>query len=299
MDTTAAKELRIGAWRTNPVKGTITNGSEVVRVDARSMRLLLSLATQAGQTISVEKLLDEVWEGVVVSPDSVYQSVASLRRLLGDDPKNPTYIATIPRLGYRMIAEVGLVCDDPSAHLPGIPVGDSSPPGTRVQDKTLWKPRFQTIAVLVVLFLIVWLGVVIYGHRVRDTTKAVAVLPFTDLTSQAMEEEYFADGMTEELIDRLSHVPGLRVPAATSSFAFKGKNSSITDIGKALGVSYVLVGSVREFESTMRITARLARVEDGYVVWSQSYDRPTQDKLKVQEDIAREVAASLSAAVKR
>jgi transcriptional activator of cad operon len=170
-----------------------------------------------------------------------------------------------------------------------------------VQGASVWKPKFGTIVISALLFVLVGLGVVISGHRpwAAVPRQSVAVLPFADLTSQSMDEEYFADGMTEELIDRLSHIPGLRVPAATSSFSFKGKKLPITDIGSALGVAYVLDGSIRESESTMRITARLARVDDGYIVWQESYDRPKQDKLKVQEDIAREVAASLTPSVKQ
>jgi transcriptional activator of cad operon len=176
------------------------------------------------------------------------------------------------------------------------------PDGPRVtQDAGNRPPKTLRAGVaLILLCTLVGFGIVIYAHHSGGIApaQAVAVLPFSDLTSEAMDEEYFADGMTEELIDRLSHVPGLRVPAATSSFALKGKKLSIAEVGKALGVAYVLDGSVRESDSTMRITARLARVQDGYVVWSQSYDRPAQDKLKVQEDIAREVAASLAASVK-
>lgn len=265
------------------------------------MRLLVSLAAHAGQIMSVEKLLDEVWEGVIVSPDSVYQAVASLRRLLRDDPKNPTYIATVPRLGYRMVAEVSALPEAGGVNPPvGVAVsGDPLSVAPR-QDGSRLPKRLRSIVASVLVCVLVGLGVLIYALHSGGAAPipAVAVLPFSDLTSQAMDEEYFADGMTEELIDRLSHVPGLRVRAATSSFALKGKKLSIAAIGKELGVGYVLDGSVRESDSTMRITARLARVDDGFVIWSQSYDRPTQDKLMIQEDIAREVATSLSHSVK-
>jgi transcriptional activator of cad operon len=300
MDVAAQSVLRIGAWCADPLRGTLTQGSEVVRVDARCMRLLVSLAAHAGQIMSVEKLLDEVWEGVIVSPDSVYQAVASLRRLLRDDPRNPTYIATVPRLGYRMVAEVSVL---PEAGHVSPSVGVSSSDPLRVaprEDGSRLPTRLRSILASVFVCVLGALGVIIYALHSGGAAPipAVAVLPFSDLTSQAMDEEYFADGMTEELIDRLSHVPGLRVRAATSSFALKGKKLSIAAIGKELGVGYVLDGSVRESESTMRITARLARADDGFVIWSQSYDRPTQDKLKIQEDIAREVATSLSGSVK-
>jgi len=99
--------LRIGEWCVDPAAGQIVRQGETARLEARTMRLLLCLAEHAGEVVSIEELLSEVWAGVIVTPDSVYQAVASLRRLLGDDPRRPVYIATVPRLGYRMVATVG------------------------------------------------------------------------------------------------------------------------------------------------------------------------------------------------
>jgi len=99
--------------------------------------------------------------------------------------------------------------------------------------------------------------------------------------------------MTEELIDRLSKVPGLRVPGATSSFYFKGKQLKVADIAKSLGVLYVLDGSIRKSDDTLRVAARLIRADDGYVIWSETYDRPLQNELKIQDEIAGEVAKAL------
>jgi transcriptional activator of cad operon len=126
--------------------------------------------------------------------------------------------------------------------------------------------------------------------------KSIAVLPFLDLTD-GMKEEEFADGMTEELIDRLSKIPDFRVPAATASFYFKGKQVPLAEIAKTLGVIYVLDGSVRKSAGRFRVAARLVRAENGYVIWSESYDRPLVDKLLVQEDIAGEVAKALRASI--
>jgi transcriptional activator of cad operon len=115
--------------------------------------------------------------------------------------------------------------------------------------------------------------------------------------TDGMKEEVFADGMTEELIDKLSQVRGLRVPAPTSSFYFKGKKITVADIAKSLGVAYVLDGSVRKSGAMLRIAARLIRADDGYVVWSETYDRPWDDKLMVQDDIAGEVTKALRASI--
>src|ERR1700746_1097510 len=107
MEGTFKTMLRVGAWCVNPATGEISRNGETLRLEARAMLLLLCLAEHAGEVVSIEELLNQVWSGVTVSPDSVYQAVASLRRQLEDDPKQPSYIATVPRLGYRMVATVG------------------------------------------------------------------------------------------------------------------------------------------------------------------------------------------------
>jgi len=124
--------------------------------------------------------------------------------------------------------------------------------------------------------------------------KSVAVLPFADM-SEKKDQEYFADGMAEELIDMLTKIPDLRVPARTSSFSFKGKQATIADIAKALSVAHVLEGSVRKSGRTLRITAQLVRVDSGYHLWSETYDRNVEDIFKVQDEIAAAVVEALKA----
>src|SRR5712671_6736736 len=106
MERPTTTMLRVGDWCVNPASGQISRNGETARVEVRTMRLLLCLAEHAGEVVSIDELLNQVWTDVIVAPDSVYQAVTSLRRLLGDDPKQPTYIATVPRLGYRMVATV-------------------------------------------------------------------------------------------------------------------------------------------------------------------------------------------------
>jgi transcriptional activator of cad operon len=308
MDRPTAIPLRIGAWCVNPTSGQISRAGETIRIEARTMRLLLCLAERAGEVVSIDELLDQVWSGVVVTPDSVYQAVASLRRQLGDDAKEPAYIATVPRLGYRMLATVTPWTDEPVAPMitaaaatvaasNGAIAGESPGPNRRSRVLAIGAAVCLALAIAFLFY-----DKVLFIPRATATAsapqKSVAVLPFLDLTSQKMDEEYFADGMTEELIDRLSKIPGLRVPAPTSSFYFKGKKITIADIAKSLGVAYVLDGSVRKSSATLRVAARLIRANDGYVVWTETYDRPYDDKLAVQDEIASEVAKALSASIK-
>ncbi len=122
---------------------------------------------------------------------------------------------------------------------------------------------------------------------------SIAVLPFSNLSSDA-EQEYFSDGLTEELINKLSQLKDLQVTARTSSFFFKGKNVDMRTIGKTLSVAYLLEGSVRKSGSQLRITAQLIKAVDGYHLWSKTYDRELKDVFTIQDDIATAVTTALS-----
>ena len=122
--------------------------------------------------------------------------------------------------------------------------------------------------------------------------KSIAVLPFTDM-SEKHDQEYLADGMAEEILNLLSQVPDLLVPARTSSFYFKGKQTKIPEIARELGVANVLEGSIRRSGDHLRVTAQLVRADNGYHLWSETYDRELRDVFKVQDDIANAVAQAL------
>jgi transcriptional activator of cad operon len=308
MERPTTTMLRVGAWCVNPASGEISRDGETVRLEVRTMRLLVCLAEQAGAVVSIDDLLKHAWPEVSVTPDSVYQAVAALRRVLGDDPRQPTYIATAPRLGYRMVATVGPWTNRSiaetgaslaSASTPtALAASDASAAGPRVGAGLRWAAGAALCLALVAAFLF---NSKLANNRAASggaspPQKSIAVLPFLDLTEK-MKEEEFADGMTEELIDRLSKIPGLRVPPPTSSFYFKDKRRSIAEIAKALDVAYVLDGSTRKSGARLRVAARLIRADNGVVVWSESYDRPWGDILAVQDDIAGEVTKALRASI--
>jgi len=301
-DRRARATLRIGDWVVHPLADTMTRSGDTVRLETRTMRLLLCLANRAGEVVSIDDLLTEVWAGVIVTPDSVYQAVTALRRLLGDDSRKPTYIATVPRRGYRLIAAVDLQVDVNS------PPADMPEP---VRTGGEGKGARSFVRIVRVTGAILLLGGLLSGYLllcdrspgqaiastdVARNAKSIAVLPFLDLTD-AMTEEPFADGMTEELIDKLSKSGGLQVSAPTSSFYYKDKQVPLPDIAKSLGVTYVLDGSVRTSGKTMRVAARLVRARDGFIVWSGTYDRSSGDKLKVQDEIADEAVLALRSAI--
>jgi TolB-like protein/DNA-binding winged helix-turn-helix (wHTH) protein/Tfp pilus assembly protein PilF len=314
MNGTDSPAIRIGAWRVEAAREQISKDGATVKLERRAMQLLLCLAEQPGQVLSVEELLDRVWAGVVVTPDSVYHAVASLRRILGDNANEPTYITNIPRRGYSLVAPVAPWVDPLETAVDNLPMAAvENTPAFLAAVKT--RPRSWWVAIGTFLALILALGFLVIETRwplktvVEKTqsapvvraaplvqskfpAKSIAVLPFVDL-SEKKDQQYFADGMAEEIIDRLVQVPDLRVPARTSSFYFKDKSSNVADIAVALGVANVLEGSVRSSGKRVRVIAQLVRADDGYQVWSQSYDRELRDIFEVQDEIATALATAL------
>ena len=130
------------------------------------------------------------------------------------------------------------------------------------------------------------------SDKAATSDKSIAVLPFLNLSSDK-EQDYFSDGLSEELLNQLAQIPQLRVIARTSSFSFKGKEVDVATIAKALNVANVLEGSVRKSANTLRITAQLVRASDSSQLWSQTYDRQMTDVFKVQDEIAGDVVAAL------
>jgi TolB-like protein/cytochrome c-type biogenesis protein CcmH/NrfG len=182
------------------------------------------------------------------------------------------------------------------------PTGVTALPAGALSRRAVWIPL--GFAALAVVIAGVWLTVQHSGlHRHAAsvvapqsqpviTEKSIAVLPFADM-SEKHDQEYFADGMAEEIIERLSRVPELRVPGRASSFYFKGKSTKLSDIARELGVVNVVEGSVRKSGDHLRIGAQLVRVADGYTVWSESFDRKLSDVFKIQDEIATAIATAL------
>jgi transcriptional activator of cad operon len=283
--------LQIGEWIVNPSLDSISKGTETQKLEPRTMRLLLCLAGSAGEVVSVDRLLNEVWTGVVVGSASVYQAVSQLRKLLGDVDPEPTYIATVPRKGYRLVAPVARL-EAPSETAPAAahPLTGATPPPVRRSAKV---PLLMGSALLIALLVA---GAMIWKKtstgRLLSTVNSIVVLPFIDMTTDKSDQS-FCDGLTEELSSWLAQIPTLRVVARTSAFAFRGQGEDVRKIGKALDTSHILEGSMRRTDDHMRVTVQLIDARTGYHLWSENFDRPVADAIRVQEDISRAVAQTL------
>ncbi len=255
-------------------RNVVDDGERSVRVKPKSMSVLATLVEADGAVVSREQVFAKVWPNSEVSDDVLTQSITELRKALGDSARSPRYIETIPRRGFRLLVQPTAVNDSEQER----------PQATRY--------AWPVVAVLAVLATIVFVASSGNGVSV-PATRAVAVLPFVDM-SPLGDQEYFADGITEELINELVKLEGLRVTGRTSSFYFKGRNEDLRSIGRQLNVSHVLEGSVRLSNETLRVTAQLVDVSDGYHLWSETFDRQLADVFRIQEEIAENVASSLS-----
>jgi len=298
-DATAPPRFRIADLEVDIGKAEVTRGNEKIALPKLSFDLLLALINAAPAIVTNDDLLQQVWPGLMVSPESVAQRVKMLRTAIGDESQQPRYILGVRGRGYRLIPAVER-CDPtlPTSHatsprVPGQPISQSlTPQGSNGRPKQV----LIAAAVLVAMGVAVWAGWRFWSSRNRAVQssvvamadKSIAVLPFADM-SEKKDQEYFGDGMAEEIIDLLVKLPFLKVTSRTSSFQFKGKIEDLRSIGTQLGVAYVLEGSVRKSGDRVRVTAQLIDSRNGSPRWSQTYDRDFSEVLKLQSEIATKV----------
>ena len=274
---------QIGDWVANPNDDTLSRDGAAVRLEPRIMQLLVCLAESAPQIVSVDRLLTEVWSGVIVGPASVYQTVSQLRKILGDTETPPQYIETVARKGYRLIATAR-----------SLAVVTSPNQGTEQRGSR----RRALMAALSAALLAALLAIAWYWWRPNDEAitvrraDSIVVLPFLDL-SPAKSELAFCDGLTEEITSWLSQLPAVQVVARTSAFAYRDRQQDVRVIGRELGTTHVLEGSVRGAGDDLRITVKLISTANGYQLWAESFDATHGNILGVQEKIARAVATNL------
>jgi TolB-like protein/DNA-binding winged helix-turn-helix (wHTH) protein len=311
----------------------VTRAGSDIPLPHLSFDLLVTLAQAAPNFVSFDQLCERVWPGLVIAPETISQRVKLVRDALGDDPHAPRYIAGIRGRGYRMVAAVRTLVDQPQIHTPvgdkpksdadrGSDSASSDPSALPSHMKVLPGRRFDRVIVGVLAVLAVGLAYVVVDrfwiskHAVvvqsvrsaqqeaaRDASTvtvaafnppphSIAVLPFVNMSGDA-SQQYFSDGLTEELLNSLSRINELQVAARTSSFSFQGEHPDIATVAHKLNVASVLEGSVRRSGHTVRITAQLNNAVTGFHIWSQAYDRDLGDVLQLQSEIATAVAEAL------
>lgn len=260
---------------------------EAVALQPRLFDLLAFLLERPGEIVAKQAIMDAVWPDVTVDDNSLNQAVSALRRAVGDRPDEPRFIATVPRRGYQFVAAVR--ADEAPARV------ETAAVALGFQTR---RPRPALLAGLALAITAIAILTVFAARRsmpspASSEEPSIAVLAFEDMSAEG-DQAYFSDGVAEEILNQLARIDGLRVTSRTSSFAFKGERADARTIGRTLGVTHLLEGSVRKAGDDLRVVAQLIDASDGSHVWSQSYDRRLDDVFAIQEEIALAVTDALS-----
>ena len=275
--------IRFGPFALEEQSGELRRDGEVVPLAPQPFRLLFALASRPGELVTREELRQLVWgEGTFVDFErGLNFCVLQARSALGDDAKQPAYIETLPKRGYRFVADVVP---------PTVPTTTQPRPRRMVRMALL-----AAAAALLVLAVVAALQRTDLSTPKNATPKKtmLAVLPFEDLS--ARRDASFADGMTEELITHLGALQPKRlgVIARTSVLSYRGTTKSIRKIGGELGVAYVVEGSVRREGDRIRVTAQLIDASDQTHLWAETFDRDAAGALAIQRDVAERIARAL------
>lgn len=284
---------RFGAVVLDEHDASVSVDGARVAIDRSGFDLLHCLMRHAGDTVSKDDLMRAGWRGRVVTENSLAKSIGRLRQALNDP--NGEILRVVHGFGYRLVAHVERVAI--YAVDPAPAPAQSVPPTDATQRMPAWR-RLPLTAVFASLLVLLATGTIIALHVPASHSAnaaappSLAVLPFADL-SPAHDQQYFADGLAEELLDDLVRLPQIKLAARTSSFAFRDQQADIQTIGKQLHVDTVLEGSVRESAGRIRVTVQLIDAETGYHNWSQTYDRPVTELFAMQDEITRAIISAL------
>lgn len=280
---------RVGDLDVDVSRAAVTRGGVEIPLPKLSFDLLLVCIEAAPAIVSVDDLMERVWPGLVVSPETVSQRVKLLRDALGDDSKAPRYIAGVRLRGYRLVASVE-------------PLSGAGPiAGRSIPQRG---PIRRRVVVLACAILVLGLAGVALWNGMRDQpaqagrakpaspVRSIAVLPFENL-SAAADGDLLAFGIPEAILHQFANIPELLVIARTSSFAFANTTQDARTVGQQLNARFLLEGSVQRDAQRLRITAQLIDSQSGAHLWSMRFDRTPQDVFAMQDEIAIEVARAL------
>ena len=257
------------------VRETVSRAKQAIDLPELSFRLFAVLINHAPNRVSKDELIREVWGDVVVGDEALAQRVRLLRQALGEDSQQPRYFSSVRGRGYRLLCEVQSIRT------------------TEEQDKT--KFRLIGVALVSVTIAALWF----FNAQQRElpplpSANSIAVLPFADL-SASQNYGYFADGMQEELLTRLTDIDGLKVSSRTSVEAYRSTNRGLPDIAEQLGVSAIIEGSIRIDADRVRITVQLIDAETDQHLWAENFDRTlsVENIFSIQEEVANRIAQAL------
>lgn len=255
LDPDLQKGFKLGAYHVLPLQGEITGPNGGVHVEPKVLEVLVCLAETPGQVVERETIAQRVWGKVIVGDESITRCISALRQVFHDEPKRPQFIQTLSKRGYRLLCA-------PSE------IAQAAPSPSSVD-----------------------VSAPVPGFRGRP---AIAVLPFENLTNEP-DQEYFTDGVTEDIITGLQRFHTFPVISRNSTFVFKGQTHDLRRIAAELGVGYLITGTVRRQRDQVRLRVDLVDADDLHNIWGQAYDLDLGDLFIMQD----EVVAILEAEVQR
>lgn len=300
----------IAGWLVDTTAMQIKRADKIEKLDRRVMATLEYLAFRQGKVVSRQELKEVIWAGTEVGDAAIEAAILELRRAMGADAQDATIIETVSRTGYRLIGRVTYTGANGISALTNpkqleVPIVGLSAATRSVAVDRLRANDWRLAAYLMILLMIAvtfWLQP--WGSRVEPASieamqsplpdkPSIAILPLVS-PSEDPEQEIVVDGMTADLISRLSNLPGLYVVEPNSMFAYKNQQVEIRDVAHSHGVRYVLEGSVRRAGVRLRIDVRLIDALSGDSVWRETLDGVLADKLKLQENLSRGLVEQLA-----
>jgi TolB-like protein/DNA-binding winged helix-turn-helix (wHTH) protein/Flp pilus assembly protein TadD len=297
------RRLRFGVFEVDLRAGELTKRGSRVRLQGLPFQVLATLLEKPGELVTREELQSRIWPRTVVDFDhGLNKAISKIRDALGDSGDNPRFVETVARRGYRFLAEVAAIehPDRPSA---AAREGVADSVEAAAAPARAWRSRVPLAGVLSGVAAVVVLAALLawFLNARTDASpriRSLAVLPLENLSGDAAQE-YFADGMTDELTTRLGQINALRVISRTSAMTYKGAHKPLAEVARELNVEAVVEGSVLRSGGRVRITAQLIRVPADEHIWAQSYEGDMRDTLALQNRVAGAVAVQVQANLNR
>jgi len=286
-------------WRVEVSANRLRRGPQDIKIESKVMEVLVYLAGRSGELVTREELERDVWAGRIVGYESLTSTINKLRKALSDDSRNPQYIETVSKKGYRLIANVSNCADKFKT--------DGSTARQKINTKNSTRIGIKAVLSVIVL-VVIYAAVRQYLNDsqqsspnsdqpskslIRNTAPSVVVLPFSDISSDS-SKRYLGDGITEDVTTALSKLSGLFVIARSTAMNFKDRALNVKDIAKKLDVQYVIEGSVQREGQKLRVNAKLIDGSTGFNIWAEQYDREVTDIFSVQDNIASKIVNALS-----
>lgn len=287
-----AVDAQAGKPRIDFSRYELTLGGTRARLERQPMELLIFFVQRKGQLVTRADIVQKLWgQDVFIEVDaSINRAVRKIRAALRDDPESPRYLETVVGKGYRFIGDIELTGAAPTTAEQGNLAPPEPAPVPQVarhrQRALLW------IAALVLLAGLSWAWMRWHGTGSQAQIRSIAVLPLTNLSGDPAQE-YFADGMTDELITEMAQIGSMRVISRTSSMHYKATAKTVPEIARELNVDAVLEGSVSRSGGRVRITAQLIQAHSDTHLWAKSYEADSRDVLGMQDAVARDVIAQI------